>query len=81
MESVEQDNQDNKNNDLYFLYSSKKWLQNKNRKTYNDGSKGSYYYYCKSKGCKEPRCLNEKTDPEYESSIKSQYCEMHKCRI
>ena len=75
MEIVEQYK---KEKDLYWAYASNKWLQNKNRYKRKDGSKNTYFYYCKEEGCKEPRCLNEKKDPEYEYSIKSQFCTFHK---
>ena len=54
------------------------WNANKNRLIDKNGAKGIWFYTCKKDGCKLPRCLNEKKDPEYESSIKSDFCSMHK---
>ena len=53
------------------------WNANKNRLIDKNGAKGIWFYTCKKDGCKLPRCLNEKKDPEYESSIKSDFCSMH----
>jgi hypothetical protein len=74
MKTVEQEEN---SKDTYYTYASTMWLKNKKRYRRQDGSKSSYYYTCKKEGCKEPRVLNEKTDPEYEISIRSQYCKLH----
>ena len=71
-------NQETNSKDIYYKYASEMWMKNKKRYKNKDGSKSIFYYTCKEIGCKESRCLNEKTDPEYESSIKSNYCEYHK---
>ena len=57
------------------------WNANKNRLIDKNGAKGIWFYTCKKDGCKLPRCLNEKKDPEYESSIKSDFCSMHKKQL
>ena len=54
------------------------WKENKNRLIGKNGEKGTWFYTCKKEGCELPRCLNEKTDPEFESSIKSNFCTLHK---
>ena len=46
----------------YWDYASERWMANKNRNVNKDGNKGSYYYTCKTEGCKKPRVLNKKTD-------------------
>ena len=54
------------------------WKENKKRLIGKNGEKGIWFYTCKKEGCKSPRCLNEKIDPEYEFSIKSDFCSIHK---
>jgi len=58
----------------YWDYSSERWMANKSRNINKNGNKGSYYYTCKTEGCKNPRVLNKKNDPDYKFNIYNKFC-------
>ena len=70
--------QEQQEKDTYYEYVSNMWMKNKGIYKNKNGIKGGYYYTCLEQRCENPRVLNTKKDPEYETSIKSNYCSLHK---